>query len=528
MDILELGKTPISEEKPAGEDARFEPEYEAIQAEIEKLSSPTATGVTDWQKVKENAVYILSKKAKDLLIAVYLSIALLHTDKIDGIYPGAVVLNDLFHNFWDKMFPPKKRKKGRINAILWWKDRIENIIAGFEPVTCKKEKRDEIIKQFKEIDSFLGENLEEIPPLRNLIEGVSSLFMEEEEKPEPVEAPKEEPKEDKPPEQPQTPAPEKVQETQPAPPPEAPSPSVEVELDMDDPQKVLEKGLEIVSKATTLMAKANPFDPEIFRLNRICAWVVVDALPLAEGGKTMLPPPDESIVSALKRLYESQNWSGLVEAAESYVPQFLFWLDLSRYSFDALMGLNQARAAEAVAGETLWYVKKLPGIEKLTFSDGTPFADELTMEWLREIKKAGSSEESVSGGGDKKSEKINEALKEIQEKIKSQKITEALLDFKTYVEQASCVSERFLWYIEVCKFLLKINKKHLLMPYVEEILTLIDRYRVEEWDPDICVKALEVTLRSIRSMGKEGDKEMEQKVLHKLSFLNPAVAMEFV
>ena len=525
MELLELGKTPISEEKPAGEDSRFEPEYEAVQAEIEKLSSPTASGAPDWQKVKELAVQILSKKSKDLLITVYLSVALLYTEKIDGIYPGAVILNDLLHNFWDKMFPPKKRKKGRINAILWWKDKVENIISGFEPVVKKKEEIDDIIKQFKEIDSFLGENLDDIPPLRSLIETISSLFLEEEEKPEQ----KEEPKEEKQPEQDTPPTLSKEPEPTPSPaPPESSPSSFEVDVDMDDPEKVLEKGLDIISKATTLMAKQNPFNPEIFRLNRICAWTGVDTLPLAEGGKTMLPPPDDSIISALKMLYDSQNWSGLVEAAESYVPQFLFWLDLSRYTFEALTGLNQTRAAEAVARETLWYVNKLPGIEKLTFSDGTPFADELTKEWLREIKKGGSTEDVPAGGGDKRTEKITNALKEIQEKMKNNKLTEALLDFKTHIGESSCVCERFLWYIEVCKFLLKIKKMNVLMPYVDEILALIEKYKLEEWDPDMCVRALEVALKSIRSMGKDGNKEVEDKILRKLSFLNPAVAIEFV
>ncbi|MGA1846962.1 type VI secretion system protein TssA [Deferribacter abyssi] len=531
MELLEIGKTPISEDNPAGEDYRFEPEYEAIQSEIDKLSSPTANSTTDWGKVKKLSEEFLSTKSKDLLIAAYLSVALLYTDKTDGIYPGAVIINDMLHNFWDTMYPPKKRKKGRINAILWWKERLENLLPSFEPVTCKKEERENIINQFREIDEFLGENLEEIPPLRSLIDAVSSLFMEAEE------SPPEQPTEET--EQPTSGIQSEQMSSsetssQPSETPSASqyvsSSSFEVEIDTDDPIKVLEKGLEVVSQATTLMAKNNPFDPEIFRLNRICSWLTVDTLPLAENGKTMLPPPDEAIVSALKRLYESQNWNGLIEAAESYIPQFLFWLDLSRYSFEALSNLNQVRASEAVARETIWYIEKLPGIEKLSFSDGTPFADEFTLEWLREIKKKGSQDESSTTGAtdDKTAQKISEVMKGIQEKVKNKQLTGALLDFKKCIEEAACEYERFLWYIEICNFLLKIKKTDLLMPYVQKLLKVIEEYKLEEWSPDICVKALEVALKAVRSMGRDEYKEMEERILYKLSFLNPAVAIEFV
>lgn len=510
MELLELGRLPISEEKPEGEDVRFEPEYEAIQNEIEKLSSPTAGGAPDWEKVKDASIQILSNKSKDLTVASYLSIALINTDKTNGIFPGVKILSDLLSNFWEDMFPPKKRIKGRVNAIAWWKEKMEAHILALEPVVTKKEEREKILNQFNAIDRFMEENLESAPPLRSLIDKVSAVLLEEQEA-------SEQPQEV----QEKSPEPEPIQETTP--------PPVDEDMDEKDSGQLLQKALDILGRATTLMSKENPYNPEIFRLNRICAWLTVDTLPIAEGGKTMLPPPDENIRSALKSLYDSQNWNALIESAESYVPQFLFWLDLSRYTAEALSGLNQSRAAKAVTNETLWYVEKLPGIEKLSFSDGSPFADEQTLEWLREMKSSKTPQElssNINLGG-KRDEIRTEALKEIQAKAKKD-VSQALMEFKKQIESAPCVSEKFIWYIEICAFLLKIKKRHLILPYVDGILNLIEKYKLDEWDPDICVSALEVSLKGIRSIKRDENKEMEERILNKLSLLNPAVAVEFV
>ena len=43
MDMWSLGISPINADQPTGADARYEPEFDKLQAEIDKLSSPTAS-----------------------------------------------------------------------------------------------------------------------------------------------------------------------------------------------------------------------------------------------------------------------------------------------------------------------------------------------------------------------------------------------------------------------------------------------------------------------------------------------------
>lgn len=56
--IINLGKIPIRSKHPEGTDIRFEPEYEEIQIEIDKISSLTQTGATDWNKVNKLSVVL--------------------------------------------------------------------------------------------------------------------------------------------------------------------------------------------------------------------------------------------------------------------------------------------------------------------------------------------------------------------------------------------------------------------------------------------------------------------------------------
>ena len=76
MDAVALGRDPIPGESPAGFDAKFEPEYEAVLAEISKLGSATQAEPLSWSKVEEQAESILAGKSKDILMAAYLGVAL--------------------------------------------------------------------------------------------------------------------------------------------------------------------------------------------------------------------------------------------------------------------------------------------------------------------------------------------------------------------------------------------------------------------------------------------------------------------
>jgi len=527
MERVELGKVPISEANPAGDDVRFEPEYEELETELGKLSSPTASGTVDWDRIVKLSTTILGEKSKNLTVATYLSVGLLECEGIGGLSDGIQVLRDLLENFWENMYPPKKRMRGRMNAFVWWHERIDAKTADLSPETWPQAKRDAFQENLAFIDSFLAEKTEDAPLLRSMNDRLLGLIEIE---PEPVPEPesggeaaspdgaKKEPGE--------APSPGPVK-TAPKPAPKAET-APETDVSGDDGEKLLKQGLDILGKASTLLLKKEPLTSVPFRINRLVAWLPVQNVPPATDGKTMIPPPDEQIISSLNSLSQSQNWRELLQAAESRIRQFLFWLDLHRYVAESLEQLRYPVISECVASETLRYVKRLTDVEKLSFSDGTPFADDETKEWLKSAAEQSGGMSSRSSGGSGVEQLVENEISEAQKLIKENKMNVALGGFIAKVNQASSVRDRFLWKIGMCRLLLRVKKPQLVIPYIQEILGILDEYKIEQWEPDLAVEGLSLVLSGLRLQGEKKDDELIEKALNRISVLNPARAFELL
>ncbi|MFC1853613.1 type VI secretion system ImpA family N-terminal domain-containing protein, partial [candidate division CSSED10-310 bacterium] len=163
MELKDLGKTPISADKPAGENVQYDPLFESLSEEIQKLASPTASSAIDWNNVIRLSKEILETKSKDLLACLYLSVGLLKIEKLSGFEQSIVILKDLLETYWENMFPPKKRMKKRINAVNWWKEKIEESVPSLQAETWPSERRAEFLDNLNTVDQFLGDKSEDAP-----------------------------------------------------------------------------------------------------------------------------------------------------------------------------------------------------------------------------------------------------------------------------------------------------------------------------------------------------------------------------
>ncbi|MHC4779681.1 MAG: type VI secretion system ImpA family N-terminal domain-containing protein, partial [Planctomycetota bacterium] len=117
-ELLQLGSTPIPGDKPAGAPCRYEPEFETLSGEIDKLENPSG-GEMNPSVAIEQAAKILSGKSKDLLVAAYLAFALLEKDGYQGFATGLTVLRDIMKTFWEDCFPEKTRMRARVSSLEW-------------------------------------------------------------------------------------------------------------------------------------------------------------------------------------------------------------------------------------------------------------------------------------------------------------------------------------------------------------------------------------------------------------------------
>jgi len=128
-----LGTQPIPGDKPAGAPARYEAEFEQLEAEISKLGNP-AGGEIKWGDVISLSRKLLSEKSKDLLVGSYFSFAMMQKQGLAGLLEGIQTINGMCQAFWDGMFPEVRRMKARESALDWLIDRVTAALESSPPV----------------------------------------------------------------------------------------------------------------------------------------------------------------------------------------------------------------------------------------------------------------------------------------------------------------------------------------------------------------------------------------------------------
>jgi len=238
----------------------------------------------------------------------------------------------------------------------------------------------------------------------------------------------------------------------------------------------------------------------------------------------MLPPPDDQIVTSLQAMYQSGNWKDLLEASESRIHQFLFWLDLSHWAGEAATQLGYPIINDVIGLECLIYTKRLAGLEKLSFADGTPFASEDSRQWLKRFTSADKDMQMV--GGDPIEQLVIKEMIAAEKLLKKKQLDQALASLNKHCSTAVSLRERFFWLLNLGKLFVRANLPSNALPFIEEILSMIDEHNLDKWEPVLAVNALTFALTGFR-LAKDKQYDNQIQVLFKrISILDPVKAME--
>lgn len=525
MDVRLVGKRPINPDYPTGTDVRYEPEFEQLQAEIDKLSSPSAEGSIDWKRVVKLAAQILGEKSKDLLVASYLAVAQIYTDGIDGLDIGSGVYLDVLTQYWDDLYPTKKRMKGRLGAIEWWVERTKAALETLQTRTTEPKTIGHIKENLEQIEKLLVKYLDEslsLGDIRKLIDNIHILSEgQQAAKPEDQTESRQQTSKPIAQKQPQITSSVGVEEIQ----------------NNTDAQRILKSGIKRIRQAVAYLGREDRSNPRVYRWTRIAMWSEVDKLPLATDGKTRIPPPlsVSQFRSALDKLGERGDWGNLLESAESkmFESEFVFWLDLNRYSSEALSHLGERfhNADEVVRRETAFFIYRLPGLENLAFSDGTPFADTETKRWLRRISfDPGTSTaetlpsfQSTSPAHD--NEKMAEEIARAHTLMREEKIADALDHLQQHIR--ACVSKReaMVWRLALIQILADSKRPTLALPHLEKIFLDIETYGLEDWDPEFAVELLRKIWLSLNAHPDKDLKGKAIEILNRIAKVDPIEAV---
>lgn len=273
------------------------------------------------------------------------------------------------------------------------------------------------------------------------------------------------------------------------------------------------------------------------RMMKAARWDLVTQLPaLDASGRTRLLPPKADYRAQLKRLYLQQSWTELVEQVDVMFTEGgnRFWLDLQWYLWQ---GLSRAGGpwehwAEYILSDLRLLLKRLPGLETLAWNDGTPLADEVTLNWIAEKVNDDmpgfSDEPAVATAA--QTDDILALETEAMEKGDTEGLEAALVWLQSRPDMASPRS-RWLLRLLMAKVAEQYGRNELALHLLGELTDSAPKLTLSEWEPGLLfdVQARRLRLLRMKAGRSESDKarfapEMDS-LLAGLIALDPARAM---
>jgi type VI secretion system protein VasJ len=555
--LLAIGTSVISEDAPCGINAKYEPTFESLEAELAKQESLTAETV-DWKEVQALATDLLQNTTKDFLVASYLTHALTVNEGYNGFLVGLTILQSFAENHWQDTFPPVKRLRARKTAIEWLVEKSNHYIETTPPTD--NELIVELAKTIKNLDYDLSDKMgEQAPNMADLNRTFKRLKQSAEfelkaaaeKAPAPVAAPASAPQpvateapvaqtqesvaEATPSVEPEpTPVAEPAPTPQPAPAATAPAPAPSGKVatvnsgpiaSEGDAKKLYKQVQDALRQLADFHGQQKASDAKRYRYSRSALWDALDKLPPNKDGKTQLPKPPADKLKKLQELFDQGEYVTLLDQAEKSASKMPYWFDgqkLIANSLEALGG-EYAKAADALNTELKQFVQRLPNIINLCYSDGTPFADEQTLMWLN-TQVLTTDEPSASSGP---TDEISQAFAEAQKAAASGKLTEGL----QALQQVAAKSTRDNYRLKLAsaEIIAQSGQGKTAIPLLERLIQEITDISALNWESDLVIKAYSILIQAYDKLdGEEAEQKAPQRAqaFEQLCWLDPLSVAE--
>jgi type VI secretion system protein VasJ len=518
-----------------GEDVSYDDKFEALKAETEKIASLTGEK-PNWGEVSTLSDELLRDKSKDFRLACYLATCMCLDQKLEPVLDALMLLRGITETFWEDMFPPLRRIRARAGMVGWFSDQAGPVVQEIK-LTAKDGPLVEVIEaESAALDTLFREKFADhytgLSKLRDAARHLKSTCPKEKPKPEP---------------KPAAAAPAGNQSVRPPPPVvhAAAAPAADVST-VDAAERALEpQGRALLNLARSFRS-LKPEHNMAYRLARMGLWLDFLSAPPAEGGRTLVPPPPAGVKDRLDSLVSSNDFLALLNEAEDAAAEFPCWLDPHRYTATAMSALGalfMKAKGEVIEGVAL-FLRRVPSMNKLTFSDGTPFADGQTAMWLEQEVAAALGSGDGGGGGGAVASALDEPLKEARELAVKGELGKALAVVAGAAQGAPTPVERFRGQLAMAQLCLGAGHYAIARSQLEGLTGQIQQHVLTTWDPALCADVYAALFTSIKSMNdtlrpkndapmhpdaptvSPADEAAEQAAFRELCRLDPSIALK--
>jgi len=494
--LYNIGERAIAGNAPAGVPARYEPEFEQLEAELAKQEA-LDTETVDWGKVVELAALVTQEKSKDLLVASYLARGLLETESYSGFAVGLKIISDMIEHHWDGMSPPLKRLRARATAIQWLAEKCGPIIDAKEPAASQVDAVKLADTMARRIDGELmdkmGDGAPSMMEMNRHLKRYKQIIAQQAEAPPPA-APatpspatdtSEKPADAVPLKTAPVPAPQNTTRPSASPSPAGPVAVGDIESE-NDAKKVVRQLQEGGRKTAAWWIRSKLADPRPYRLNRSLTWLLLDQAPPNTDGVTQLNPPAADRLKFFDAQLAAKQYSAVIPELEQTAARAAFWLDGQRMVVNSLqaLGPEYEAACNAVMEECRHLLTRIPTLVDLKFSDGTPFADDQTRMWIEnELSARATSMEGAASNGE--AAPWHETLKEARSMAAAGDIKPAVTLMKESAMATSNVREQHFWRLSLADLLLQTGNLDVAIPVLEQLAAHIADKNLSTWEPGL-------------------------------------------
>ena len=335
---------PISPLTPAGDDPGYDDDFQHLREEVNKLSG------ADIERIMKLSQALLLHRCKDLRVATYYLWARLQRFGEKGFADGLSLLAALLERFEESLLP--RRPASRKMALEWLAgERVLTSLSRYPEVDRGQTER--AVAALVWLEHSVQKWPQDQRPQLGALYAVLSVRLAPQGKVATTDAPSE-------------------------------TGSIAATRRLGCMRDVLDNG--------RLMASYLREQPNGWlaadRLMKSLRWDTVHRPPPADdNGTTRLDGPRNGYRGQLEHLYSEQCWDELLNRVEQVYAEGAnhFWLDLQRYQCQALSKRAEPENAwvEIIERDLGAFLKRLPGVEIMSWNDGTPFASEATRDWIR-------------------------------------------------------------------------------------------------------------------------------------------------
>ncbi|NRA24043.1 MAG: type VI secretion system protein [Oleispira sp.] len=553
--LLNIGSTAIAGDSICGINAKYEPSFEALEAELAKQESLTAEKV-DWKEVKALATDLLQNTTKDYLVACYLAHSLNITEGYHGLLVGIKILEGFTESYWQESFPPAKRLRARKTAIEWLVEKTTQHIETSPPTNNDNEVIVEIAKSVKNLDFSLADKMDAQSPnmaelnrsLKRLKQSAEFELKASAEKAAPA-APVAEPAPAANTESTPTAHAEAtttataevvpIAAAAPAPIASTPAPAPATSTATSKPVAISNSALASDSDAKKLYkqvqdalrqladfhAGQKAADPKRYRYSRAALWDSLEKLPPNKDGKTQLPKPALDKFKKLQELFDQGDFIAVLDQAEKSASKMPYWFDGQRLIANSLQALGGefTKAADALTSELKQFLSRIPNIINLCYTDGTPFADEQTLLWIKTQVLVGDQADA----SDQQNDEIYEAFLEAQKLASSGKLAEGL----SFLKKVSTQNLRDDYRIKLAsaELVAQSGQAKVAIPLLERLINETKRINAIDWETDFTIKAYSILVQAYEKLEDDDAAQKQQQkadAFDQLCWFDPTAVAE--